>query len=259
MSTAGDAAEKGPTVAVVDSGVNVPHPHLPGVAGGVAFDLAGAESADFVDRLGHGTAAAAAIHEKAPLAELYSVKVFDRELATTVATLVRAIDWASSRGIRLVNLSLGTPNDFRVPELAPAVERAVARGTIIVSAHDLDDRLWYPGSMPGAVGVVMDAGQPREEVRVVARGSGRAVVASPYPRPIPGVPRERNLNGISFAVANATGALARVLRDHPDVVAAEAAIDLLRGWVGGEHGGALHPAERRPQADDSSVRGQELG
>ncbi|NIR78361.1 MAG: hypothetical protein GWO00_08270, partial [Gemmatimonadetes bacterium] len=53
-------------VAVVDSGVNVPHPHLPGVAGGVAFDVEGRESGDWVDRLGHGTAAAAAIHEKAP-------------------------------------------------------------------------------------------------------------------------------------------------------------------------------------------------
>ena len=101
------------SVAVVDSGANVPHPHLPGVEAGVAFDFEGNESDDYVDRLGHGTAAAAAIHEKAPHVELYAVKVFDAELATTVRTLVRAIDWASSRGIRMVNLSLGTPNGFR--------------------------------------------------------------------------------------------------------------------------------------------------
>ena len=31
--------------------------------------------------------------------------------------------------------------------------------------------------------------------------------ASGYPRPIPGVPPERNLKGISFAVANVTGLL----------------------------------------------------
>jgi hypothetical protein len=35
----------------------------------------------------------------------------------------------------------------------------------------------------------------------------RIVRASGYPRPIPGVPPERNLKGISFAVANATGLL----------------------------------------------------
>jgi hypothetical protein len=39
------------------------------------------------------------------------------------------------------------------------------------------------------------------------------VHASPFPRPIPGVPPERNLAGVSFAVANVTGFLARVLED----------------------------------------------
>lgn len=216
------------TVAVVDSGANTPHPHLPAVAGGVAFDLEGREHTDFVDRLGHGTAAAAAIHEKAPDAALWAVKVFDRELATTVSTLVRAIDWASERGHRLVNLSLGTPNDFREAELAPAVERAVARGTIIVSAFEHDDRLWYPGSMDGVVGVVLDAEQPREAVAVVEVRGRPVLRASPYARPIPGVPPERNLNGISFAVANASGMLARALDGRPDVRTADEVVALVR-------------------------------
>jgi hypothetical protein len=215
------------TVAVVDSGANVPHPHLPDIAGGVAFDFEGTASTDFVDTLGHGTAAAAAIHEKAPDAELWAVKVFDRELATTVPTLVRAIDWASERGIRLVNLSLGTPNTFREPELAPAVERAIERGTIVVSARELDGMLWFPGSMPGVVGVVMDPDQPRETVALVELESGTALRASPYPRPISGVPKERNLNGISFAVANATGVLAALLARHAKVTTAAEATALL--------------------------------
>ncbi|MDA0328039.1 MAG: S8 family serine peptidase [Gemmatimonadetes bacterium] len=216
------------TVAIIDSGANVPHPHLPALAGGIAINFQGQEVADYVDRLGHGTAAAAAIHEKAPQAELYAVKVFDEQLATTVSILVRAIDWASSRGIRIANLSLGTPNDFREPELAPAVARAVERGTIIVSAHEHDGRRWYPGSLDGVVGVVMDADQERETVTLVESGGRTVVRASGYPRPIPGVPPERNLNGISFAVANATGALARALVDHPEVKTAEAAFELLQ-------------------------------
>jgi subtilisin family serine protease len=214
-------------IAVIDSGANVPHPHLPSVAGGVAFDLEGNESGDYVDRLGHGTAAAAAIHEKAPDAELLAVKVFDRQLATTVRTLVRAIDWAVARRYRLINLSLGTPHAFRAPELAPAVERAVEAGSIIVSAHALDGQLWYPGSMAGVVGVLLDAAQPRESVRVEDEEGRALVVASPYPRPIPGVPVERNLNGISFAVANATGCLARALADKPEVKTAKEAVELL--------------------------------
>ncbi len=222
------------SVAVIDSGVNVPHPHLPRVAGAVAFDLAGAEHEDVVDRLGHGTAAAAAIHEKAPDADIFAVKVFDRDLATRVSTLVRAMDWASERGMRLVNLSLGTPNAFRVPELAPAVERAVARGSIVVSAHELDGQTWFPGSMEGVVGVVMDVEQPREHLTAVGLGERTVLRASPYPRPIPGVPPERNLHGISFAVANVTGVLAHLLSGRPSVMTAAEAIALAAdaSWPG---------------------------
>lgn len=215
------------SVAIVDSGVNVPHPHLPAVVGGLAIDFEGKVSEEYVDRLGHGTAAAAAIHEKAPEAELWAVKVFDRDLATTVRALVQAIDWASEHGCRLVNLSLGTPNDFREPELAPAVERAVERGTLVVSAFEHDGRRWYPGSIAGTVGVVMDAAQPRESVSVFEVDGRSVLKASPYPRPIPGVPPERNLNGISFAVANATGVLARLLADRQDVRLAAEAVELL--------------------------------
>jgi len=57
--------------------------------------------------------------------------------------------------------------------------------------------------------------------------SVRVVRASGYPRPIPGVPNSRNLNGISFAVANTTGVLAALLVDQPDIKTADAALDLL--------------------------------
>jgi hypothetical protein len=42
------------------------------------------------------------------------------------------------------------------------------------------------------------------------------VRASGFPRPIPGVPPERNLKGLSFAVANATGLLAVALEGERD-------------------------------------------
>jgi hypothetical protein len=164
------------------------------------------------------------------------VKVFDRELATTVATLVRAIDWASERGCRLVNLSLGTPNDFRESELAPAVERAVARGTIVVSAFEHEGRRWYPGCIAGALGVVMDPAHARDAVSVAEVGGRPVLKASPYPRPIPGVPPERNLNGISFAVANATGALAHLLAEEPGVRSADEALRVVSTRTDGRAG-----------------------
>jgi len=200
---------------------------LLGVAGGAGIDGRGVESDEYVDVLGHGTAVAAAIHEKAPSAELLAVKVFQQELATTPRALVSAIEWASARGVRLVNLSLGTPLELRAAELEPVIARAVSAGSIIVSAFELDGHPWYPGCMDGVVGVLLDAGQPREAVSVTHRNGRAVVAASPYPRPIPGVPKERNLHGISFAVANATGCLAAMLAGHGQVRSAAEAVELL--------------------------------
>lgn len=234
------AAELGPagrgvSIAVVDSGSHPGHPHLRPIAGAVAFATDGRPADDPSDRLGHGTAVAAAIQEKAPEAELWVVKVFHEALATSVTALVRAIDWSSERGIRLVNLSLGTANTARADVLGPAVERARERGTIVVAAYEHEGIRWLPGSLDGALGVCLDWSCPRDRLRIRPRPEGTILAASGYPRPVPGVPRERNLKGISFAVANATGLLAATLEAHPDARDAATALETVRAaGVAGE-------------------------
>jgi subtilisin family serine protease len=195
-------------VAVVDSGIHAGHPHVGNVAGGVGFDEDGRPHEDWTDRLGHGTAVAAAIHEKAPDASLYAVKVFDRVLATRVAALVAAIDWAIAQQVALVNLSLGVSDPQFEEPLRAAVERATKAGVTIVAAVDAGGPRWLPGSLPGVVPVELDWDCPREDVRVTQHDGGVRLRASGYPRPIPGVPEGKNLKGTSFAVANATGILA---------------------------------------------------
>jgi subtilisin family serine protease len=196
---------RGVRIAVVDSGIHAAHPHVGAVAGGVAIDEEGREHDDYIDRLGHGTAVAAAIKEKAPDAELYAVKVFDRSLSTRISTLVAAIDWSARNGMHLVNLSLGTARPEHERVLTEAIGRAATRGAVIVAAAEDDGVRWLPGSLRGVVSVRLDAGCPRHEYRV-AGGEGPAIFcASGFPREIPGVPPERNLNGISFAVANMSG------------------------------------------------------
>ena len=103
-----DLLGRGVSIAVIDSGVNAEHPHMGRVVGGTRIDLAGDVSAGYVDRIGHGTAVFAAIHEKSPGAELYAVRVFEDRLRTRVRALVAAIDWAAERRVRVVNLSLST-------------------------------------------------------------------------------------------------------------------------------------------------------
>jgi len=173
----------------------------------------GEVDADFVDRIGHGTAVAAAIIEKAPGVDLVAVRVFDRTLATSAEVLARGISWAARHGARVINLSLGTSNAARAAVLGAAVDEAVAAGAIVVSAYETDGVVWLPGSLPNAVGVTLDPSCDRHEIAVLLPDASRPVgfAASGYPRPVTGVPVERNLSGISFAVANVTGFLARLL------------------------------------------------
>jgi len=197
-------------VAVVDSGIHAGHPHVGEVAGGIHIHGDLSTDGDWIDRLGHGTAVAAAIREKAPAVELLAVRVFDRALSTSAAVLARAIDWSAEQGASFINLSLGTRNPEHAAILQAALDDAAQRGARVVSASRHEGVDWFPGSLPGAVGVVLDWDCPREEIRPQATPDGRQVyAASGYPRPIPGVPPERNLKGISFAVANVTGVLSR--------------------------------------------------
>lgn len=201
---------RGVRVAILDSGVHASHPHVRGVAGGIAFDENGCEHGDYIDRLGHGTAVTAAIKEKAPDAGLYAVKVFDRVLSTHVTNLIKAIDWAASAGMHVANLSLGTANPEHEALLRDAVDRAAVRGLVIVAAREEGGPKWWPGSLPNVVPVQLDWACPRDEYRVAVSEGVTVFRASGIPRQVPGVPPEQNLNGVSFAVANMTGFVARV-------------------------------------------------
>jgi subtilisin family serine protease len=209
---------RGVRIAVIDSGVNAGHPHVGGLVEALALDDRAQPSDDPIDRLGHGTAVAAAIHEKAPDADIHVMKVFHDTLSTTVPALRRALEWAIESGIRLVNLSLGTARPEHGPLLQKVIDEAARTGCLVVSARAHEGVTWYPGSLRGAIGVELDWSLDRHAMTVAAEAGGGAIVsASGYPRPIPGVHPDRNLHGISFAVANVTGLLGRLLEGQPEL------------------------------------------
>lgn len=222
VSESGDAQLR---VALIDSGVAEDHPHVGAVTGGRAF--VGDDPSDFVDRLGHGTAVAAAIREKVPYCDLHVARVLDRTLATTARVISEAIVWAVEQRVQIVNVSLGTTNPDHEEVFAAAVRVANDAGCLVVSAFGTEEQRWYPGSMTGVLGVVADPECPRFALGFGRSPLGSRLVASPYPRPIPGVPPGRNLAGASFAVGNATGLLARVLAGETRLKTAADVLD----WV----------------------------
>jgi subtilisin family serine protease len=206
-------------IGILDSGVYAAHPHVGKIVDGITIRPDGV-TAEYEDMLGHGTAVAALIHYVNPAAELVAVKIFERKLATSLATVVRAIDWCLDHQIDVINLSLGTLN----PEHGGAFEQAVARtrraGAVIVSALEINGTAALPGSLPGVIGVAETENSSASDYQVYERYGKRVFTAPPYPRDIPGVPRERNLKGVSFAVARISARVAQAWTGD----------DELQGW-----------------------------
>ncbi len=169
----------------------------------------GIEEGAYTDVLGHGTAVMAAIQEKAPDAQYLAVKLFHSSLRTNTECLLTAIEWAIEQRMDLVNLSLGSRNPDHTARFEAVVAKAAQHSVLLVAARDDEEQPCLPGSLPGVFGVRLDWETPRNRYRVEETGGGLVYIASGYPRSLPGVARERNLHGISFAVANMTGFVAR--------------------------------------------------
>ena len=112
------------------------------------------------------------IREKAPEAELYAVKIFDRKLAATIDKLVAGLRWAIEQRMDLVNLSLGTANPNHTAILTEVVGEAVAAGTRIVAAYEDAGTRWLPGSLPGVVPVLPDFRIDRDSMEPCTLESG---------------------------------------------------------------------------------------
>ncbi len=156
-------------VAVIDTGVDLGHPDLVGrlIPG---TDL-GSGDADPSDEHGHGTHVAGivaatagnarGVSGAAPAVVVMPVKVswfdLDGSLVITEETVAEAILWAVARGARVVNLSLGAPNEQPSAVINAAIDSARARGVVVVAAAG-NHAATAPGpgvSQPGAYGPVL--------------------------------------------------------------------------------------------------------
>jgi hypothetical protein len=205
-------------IALIDSGVNPQHPHVTGVAGGVAFFPAadgGVETTpDFHDTIGHGTAIAGIICEGLPSARLFALKIFDDTLRAPARLLGAALAWAVDHRIKVIHLSLGTANPTDRPALERVCRQAYDRELVVVAAgRGADDVIW-PSTLETVVGVFWD---PACGLGRISYHPGRPIAfgAHGWPRALPGLPQERNFRGHSFAAARVTAEVARLLTDNP--------------------------------------------
>ncbi len=212
------ATGAGATIALIDSGINAAHAHVGRVAGGVTLSRARDghihQAADYRDELGHGTALAGVVRAKAPQAELYAIKIFARSLSGSIDLLEAGLRWAIERNLKVINLSLGTTNPDHRARLAAVVAAAREKNCLLIASSppDRDDVL--PAVLPGVLAVAGDEQCAWNAYRYVPQ-SAIPFRAHPYPRPLPGLSRERNFRGHSFASAHVAALLALAVEAKP--------------------------------------------
>ena len=206
-------------IAIIDSGINPQHPHIRNVSGGCSFSIDEhgnvVEGVDYIDVIGHGTAVAGVIYGKAPHSEVYAVKIFQQELKTEISCLLAALEWAISRQIKVIHLSLGLEGDENRRLLEPLCQTAIDNNLILVaSARTRDDQV-CPAVLGSVIGVHWEKSCSEDQF-IYNEDSPIEFGAYGYPRPLPGRPAHLNYQGSSFAAARLTGEIANLLHEHPE-------------------------------------------
>jgi subtilisin family serine protease len=208
-------------IAIIDSGVDVAHPEL---AGRVvdSFDAIG--SGDQVHP--HGTAIAGAIvaHARlkgtAPAAQILAARAFGTHRGHNEGTtfhIVKGIDWAVTRGARIINMSFAGAND---PAVSRRLAEAKARGIVLIAAAGNAgprSKPLFPAADPNVIAVT--ATDEDDGIFPAAnRGRHIAVAAPGVDLMLPAPEGAYQMtSGTSFAAAQISGAVALLLERNPDL------------------------------------------
>lgn len=221
---------KGVRVGVLDTGIASSHPALRGrVAGG--YNII-AQNRNFTDDNGHGTHVAGIIaasgragglYGVAPEAQLYGIKVMDRDGSGRISDVIRGIEWAMDNHIQVLNMSLGDSNYNAALEYA--TRKAHQKGMILVASAGNDGErsglVDYPARFPWVISV----GAVDREMKRASFSSTRG----PVDMMAPGVDIRsswrsgyRTESGTSMSAAHVSGGAALVLGRHPELNGARA-------------------------------------
>jgi subtilisin family serine protease len=222
----GGSTGRGVRVAIVDSGIEADHPAVGGQwRGGVNVSYDGRtrtkvrmeEDNERIDLYGHGTACAGIIHNLAPEAELYSVRVLGRDLTGRAYQFAGGLRWAIEHGMHVINLSLSTSRDEYYGLFHQLADEAYFKNSMLVSAANNLPGASYPSLYSSVVSVAaheghdpftfyynpsppVEFGAPGIDVRV-AWQNGSTIVTT----------------GNSFAAPHIAGIVTLIRAKHPEL------------------------------------------
>ncbi len=273
VAWAGGASGQGMVVAIVDSGIDEQHPDLVHQITGTADCtsgncVAGALSGSI---FWHGTHVAGIVAAArngvdltgvAPNARLLDVRVLDSTGSGDTASVAAGIAWAVAHGARVINLSLGGPDDDSA--LHAAIATATTKGVLVVAAagneYGSGDAPSYPAAYPEVLAVAATTSTGTHAP--FSTTGGYVDIAAPGVGILSDVPGGQlgYADGTSMASPQVAAAAADVWSAHPTWTAAQVRAQLLAtardlGTPGTDAtfgaglvqvaGAALHPAQAR--------------
>lgn len=206
-------------VAVIDSGVDLSHPELQGIVAD-QFDAFGSSVA--ADRHGTAIAGIIAAHGRlvgaAPGVHMLAARSFTVSSSGTAGTtfnIIKGLDWAMSRGARVVNMSFAGPAD---PLMQRATANARQKGAILIAAAgNAGPRSppLYPAADPSVIAVT--ATDAEDHLFSMANRGDYVAAAAPGVDILIAAPGDsyQISSGTSYAAAYASGVAALILEHKP--------------------------------------------
>lgn len=221
---------KGVKIAVIDSGIEIDHPDLPGLAlvddlhvidAGVQIEV---KPGDGTDVYGHGTAVTGVIRRIAPDAQIGSIRVLGANLGSRTVIIREGVRQAIDRGYHVLNCSFGCGLKDHIFQYKEWIDEAYLKGIHIVSAcnnYDFTTPEW-PGYFPSVVTTNMARFdedhtffyKPGHLVEFAARGVDVTLPWNGHAR--------KEVTGSSFAAPIMSALLARLISEMPNLAPLEA-------------------------------------
>jgi hypothetical protein len=254
------------TVAVIDSEIDAKHPEL---AGAVAEEFDAIGNRDKPHAHGTGMAGAIAAHRRligiAPGVRLLAIHAFssggtDSAQATSEHILM-GIDWAISKGAKIINMSFAGPDD---PMLQLALQKAHDKGVVLIAAagnQGPKSEPLYPAADPNVIAVT--ATDAKDQLLAQANQGSYVAVAAPgvdilEPAPNGGY---QVTTGTSVAAAHVSG-IAALLLDRDPTLDAAAIRDILESSAkrpGAIGASGLGPDSKGPDGKGPKARDDRFG
>lgn len=144
-------------IAIIDSGIDKCHSQLKNFTfKGVCIKNQDGLliSDDITDTIGHGTAVAYIITKIVPEAEVFIIKLFDKEFNTTTEDLINTLKYIDEQlQPDIIHLSNGVTICDQLDELEEICNRLTGKGIIMIAAFDNGGAISYPAAFKNVIGV----------------------------------------------------------------------------------------------------------